>query len=1282
MRTLVEMKTSLIAIIAAAMMVFCAFAVALPADKTNAADTDSTSEEESGIDIDFSRLDIQKMSGLYAVSSIETPLKQITYDPAGDDTILVDDDADASEIIEDIKEHSAKTLVVRDATVTFDVGEDGKVYNEIEIENLIIEGEVSFDASKLQSKEGERPADLGTLKTTSLVVRVPNEGESSLGIVIAEGADLLVKGTATVKSLERATGEILHVAFDVTADGGLTFSSDVKDGDKTYEWNLTIGGNYTHDENTHGAEYNVTFDTTYTKYPDTFGNLTLMTLKDLFKPSGEYLGDYNIALRIADLHGAVRTGNDPEPPAQTTETTETQAAEGTPSETPGPDYSAKFDATGILLTTEYKYTEEGEFNHQLKTHYQINTYTYEDADEEKKSSVKVTFEDVTMNLEANEEKISDASLNFNKFNGTASDEEGSNVITAERFHVKFVVDDVLDEHGFAKAVVEIIKSKKITKENVGKIAENLVGFSMDFSAGSFSYVSPAPVDDTAAASESDDESETDASGANITLTGADFTASVDKDGMLTFTSGKPDEKFRLADTVDITMIVGNITYTVHSDSPSLDLEKVNVAKVLKYIVGSDLSNALNGGFADVVSDMMTKQVLDGATLTLKSEDFVIGYTKTAESATQKVSVQIGQKEFDTSPIVFSFTGTTMEIDADLTQLKVTTETTGTNSSGSSDLSVQGVKFKIGFEPQGIEEFAKLVQKSSGSEFSFADVLDYYRTALSTDKAISWSSTPFTFTDLDYSIKNKGSDDDYYTNITTTLTNASGKSSDKPIFTMNHDKEKNELSAEFLNGSELTYNSFVADGLYPVINSSEIKDFKVTGVNKASLDDDSKKVVSFKITSLGASSDDTENHDAYFVCLQNVIPQLSVKDIRTIIEDEIPLWRTAIAADPETYFVIEGYHGDMKCEADPETGIDYPTSISYGHFDTKECIVYKLTGKEKVTVIPDTVSDKDQTLFVVTVNDDGSFIVDTKGEEEEGRTITFSLRAGVLEDVAEVPATCTVNGTLAHKHCTITSCLKNYINGEEKTAEQLVIPAPGHTVVLDAAVPATKESDGLSAGSHCSVCGAVLVAQEKIDKLPADATKTVIDTAESAVEISAADIKTVIDDDLALEVKNDKVYTELSAEILSYLSKTYGGDFHLGLEKIADVTSIDNEKIREAVKNSDAVISINLLMNGKEQHQLGSNATVALEYSLPSDKKASDMYVAYVDDSGNITKVDSTYENGVLTFETDHFSYYAVMYNENDDSDGLSVATWIALASVIVLAFAILVMGQRSASKKN
>ena len=41
----------------------------------------------------------------------------------------------------------------------------------------------------------------------------------------------------------------------------------------------------------------------------------------------------------------------------------------------------------------------------------------------------------------------------------------------------------------------------------------------------------------------------------------------------------------------------------------------------------------------------------------------------------------------------------------------------------------------------------------------------------------------------------------------------------------------------------------------------------------------------------------------------------------------------------------------------------------------------------------------------------------------------------------------------------------------------MIPATGHTVVTDAAVEATCTTDGKTEGSHCSVCGTVIVAQE-------------------------------------------------------------------------------------------------------------------------------------------------------------------------------------------------------------
>ena len=57
----------------------------------------------------------------------------------------------------------------------------------------------------------------------------------------------------------------------------------------------------------------------------------------------------------------------------------------------------------------------------------------------------------------------------------------------------------------------------------------------------------------------------------------------------------------------------------------------------------------------------------------------------------------------------------------------------------------------------------------------------------------------------------------------------------------------------------------------------------------------------------------------------------------------------------------------------------------------------------------------------------------------------------------------------------------------------------HTIVVDVAVPATRTETGLTEGSHCSVCGKVIVAQEIIPMLNATA---VTETAANAVNIYA------------------------------------------------------------------------------------------------------------------------------------------------------------------------------------
>lgn len=71
----------------------------------------------------------------------------------------------------------------------------------------------------------------------------------------------------------------------------------------------------------------------------------------------------------------------------------------------------------------------------------------------------------------------------------------------------------------------------------------------------------------------------------------------------------------------------------------------------------------------------------------------------------------------------------------------------------------------------------------------------------------------------------------------------------------------------------------------------------------------------------------------------------------------------------------------------------------------------------------------------------------------------------------------------------------------KITEKTDIPETGHTPVTDPAVAPTETSDGLTEGSHCSVCGAVLQAQEVIPML--DPT---IDTWFSRAATTEADAK--------------------------------------------------------------------------------------------------------------------------------------------------------------------------------
>ena len=120
-------------------------------------------------------------------------------------------------------------------------------------------------------------------------------------------------------------------------------------------------------------------------------------------------------------------------------------------------------------------------------------------------------------------------------------------------------------------------------------------------------------------------------------------------------------------------------------------------------------------------------------------------------------------------------------------------------------------------------------------------------------------------------------------------------------------------------------------------------------------------------------------------------------------------------------------------------------------------------------------DKGSVTENATCQKRGVLTYNCSGCNEKKTDFIEKLEHTIVVDEAVLP-TCVSDGLTEGSHCSL--CMEILIPQEK-------ISALGHTTVIDAEIKATCSKEGLTEGSHCLVCNEVIIAQEAIKALGHD-----------------------------------------------------------------------------------------------------------------------------------------------------------------------------------------------------
>lgn len=309
------------------------------------------------------------------------------------------------------------------------------------------------------------------------------------------------------------------------------------------------------------------------------------------------------------------------------------------------------------------------------------------------------------------------------------------------------------------------------------------------------------------------------------------------------------------------------------------------------------------------------------------------------------------------------------------------------------------------------------------------------------------------------------------------------------------------------------------------------------------------------------------------------------------------------------------------------------------------------------------------------NDDGSVTT----------TVTEEIDAGDGTSVDKVTETTTMDGSATS---TVTTYTVETDGSRVVTTVTITSDANGSQMAAETFVPSTV-SNGVRTVSPADM----RVALEQMGIADAvtgeDVSSTVTVNVSTGADVS--DVRATIPSESVTGLSGTGMTLVTDIGSLDFAGGVFDTIGDIGGDAMVNISRVTGSGVPSVLDGMSgvSVFEVTLSVGGTSVHQLGGTVTMSLPYTLGSGQSADGVKVYYVDDNGDMTLCQSSYdaEVGVVSVPTDHFSTFAIVYEapagaSDGGNDTVLLACIAVMGAVIaVMAVMIVVMYSRGYLKR-